>query len=157
MLHIIVLICQIQAVDGLSSHLASIIKRFFAKNYCLDLKLFLSSTVKVFSLKTRKKLFIKKIYRTWKLLDIETDRRKKLKREKEKVRMRKSQTTVIIIFLLDYIFLENRAVASQKFLGWGAASKARGSRNWGTGGVLSPLLGSGVKPQKLSLYSPFKA
>ena len=47
------------------------------------------------------------------------------------------------------LFTVSRAVASQKFLGGPRAKRA--------GGVLSPLLGFGAKPQKLSPYSPFKA
>ena len=54
-----------------------------------------------------------KIQATWKLLDIARDRRKTLKMEKEKRKMKKSQTTINIFFIFPflyrktYILLEN--------------------------------------------------
>ena len=47
-----------------------------------------------------------------------------MKREKEKVRMRKSQTTVIIIFLLDYIFLRKQGCSQPKILGVGGREQS---------------------------------
>ena len=57
--------------------------------------------------KKEKNIFSKKMQAMSKLLDIPRERRKTLKKEKEKRKMRKIQTTTIDIFLLLLFHVKN--------------------------------------------------
>ena len=74
---------------------------FCVKNYYLNLIFFRYG--RLLSLK-KKKRPLKKIEATQKLLDIVTNRRKTLQKEKQKRKMRKSQTaTIAFLLLLFYV------------------------------------------------------
>ena len=75
---------------------------FFVKNYYLNLNFF--QVLQSALLNNEINIFSKKMQAILKLIGIARDRRKTLKKEKEKRKMIKSQTTPINIFLLTFLF-----------------------------------------------------